>query len=173
MLGVSQEYQGGQWGGGQSLQGENKRDEGQRGMGCRSYRISAFHSTSISFYSACGQNQQRVLFLSHAEQFQLCSEAQVGAGPERPQGRATQSGFVKNSAIQVETGLSRKGFCTSCHKNTALCILLHVCTWTLKGSYHTRTLKLLLFSPTCLFIQQAFSGLLDMSWATLSPGPPW
>lgn len=151
MLGVSQEYQGGQWGGGRVYKGENKRDEGQRGMGCRSYRISAFHSTSISFYSACGQNQQRVLFLSYAEQFQLCSEAQVGAGPERPQGRATQSGFVKNSAIQVETGLSRKGFLHQLpqeHSSLHLATCVHT---DIKGILpHTHAEAAAFFSPHLL-----------------------
>ena len=86
MLAVFQEYQGGQCGRGRVHKGENKGNERQRGMGCRSCRISAFHSTHTSFCSECGQNQQRVLYLSHPEQFHPLSNTQVGAGLEKPRG---------------------------------------------------------------------------------------
>lgn len=86
MLAVFQEYQGGQCGRGRVHKGEDKGDERQRGMECRSCRISAFHSTHSSFCSECGQNQQSVLYLSHPEQFQLFSNTQVGAGLEKPRG---------------------------------------------------------------------------------------
>lgn len=44
-IAVFQEYQGSQCGRGRVHKGENKEEEGQRGMGWRSCSISAFQST--------------------------------------------------------------------------------------------------------------------------------
>ena len=106
MIAVFQEYQGSQCDRGRVHKGENKEQEGQRGVGWRPCRISVFQSTHSSFYSACGQNRQRVLCQSPAERFQ----AQVRADFEKSQGRLAQSRFAKNDVIQVETGLSLEGF---------------------------------------------------------------
>ena len=105
MIAVFQEYQGSQCGRGRVHKGKNK-GEGQRGMGWRSCRISAFQSTHSRFCSESGQNQQRVLCQSPAERFQ----AQLRTDLEKSQGRFAQSGFAKNDVIQVETGLSLEGF---------------------------------------------------------------
>lgn len=68
---------------------------------------------------------------------------------------------MKNGAVQMQTGLSLEGFLHQLpQEHSSLHLVTHVHT-DIKGILK-RTLAEATFFLTCLFIQQAFIGLLDM-----------
>lgn len=173
VLGMFNDYQGGQWGRGWVYTGENKGGQGQRGMGCGSRSVPTLHCTHISSYSECTGNHLRVLCLCLGQSnFSPIPKpkrepALLGHWDALRRGTYEESscsgGVWPPSKRLLAPAATRPPFSASCRMR------VHTDTEGITG----HTLAEAAFFPTRLFIQQTFLGLLDMSGASLGLKAPW